>query len=65
MKRTYPVIIGRSGQLAQSLASEAGPGGAVSRVFLGRPEFDLLDSNSVQDTVRRLVEGKANRGDVE
>ena len=62
MKRTYPVIIGRSGQLAQSLASEAGPGEAVSRVFLGRPEFDLLDSDSVRDTVRRLVDGIRKAG---
>lgn len=45
------VVTGRSGQLARCLA-EAGAGQPdLELMFLGRPEFDLLDRNSVLRTV--------------
>lgn len=55
MTRAKPIIIGRSGQLARSLASLAEPDGATAPVIVGRPEFDLADRNAVRDTLLRHI----------
>lgn len=55
MTRAKPIIIGRSGQLARSLASLAEPDGATAPVIVGRPEFNLADRNTVRDTLLRHI----------
>ena len=45
------LVIGRSGQLALSLAERA-PQHGIELLIAGRPEFDLADARAIRETVR-------------
>lgn len=45
------MVTGRDGQLARSLAER---GGQAELVFVGRPDFDLMDPVSIERTIERV-----------
>lgn len=62
MTPARPIIIGRNGQLARSLASLTEQDGATAPVAIGRPEFDLADRNTVQDRLLRHIHDAHDSG---